>query len=42
MVDGQLIRQYNDEKQGIKIVNLPNGIYLISLNGESKAKVIVY
>ena len=41
-VEGQLIRQYNDEKQGTKIVNLPNGIYLISLNGEGKAKVIVY
>ena len=41
-VDGQLIRQYNDEKEGTKIVNLPNGIYFISLNGEGKAKVIVY
>lgn len=41
-IDGQLIRQYNNEKEGTKIVNLPNGIYFISLNGEGKAKVIVY
>ncbi len=41
-VEGKLFRQYNDEKQGTKIITLPNGIYFISLNDKDKVKVIVY